>query len=140
MDRLASIAEMWAEGWTTAEIGEWLGVTKNSVCGAVFVARKGGDMRFPTRPYKRADKTSPAAQAKRPPPAISEAPEARPRGVPFVEVWADGCRFELGSPAKGGKFQFCNAKTELGAWCAEHWPRVYNFGARQTARMKNSSP
>lgn len=137
MDRLAKIAKLWAEGVTTPAIGRCLGMPKNTVCGMVFAARKAGDERFPKREFKRPEKTSPAAQTKRPPPAIPEAPEARPRGVPFVEVWADGCRYELGAAGRVRDFQFCNAKTEMGVWCAEHWPRVYNFTGLRAARFKN---
>lgn len=139
--RLAKIAELWAEGVTTSAIGECLGMPKNSVCGLVHGARQAGDTRFPLRPFKRPEKASPAPQTKRPPRAISEAPVARPRGVPLVETWVDGCRFELGSPEKRGNFQFCNARVEVGVWCAEHWPRIYNSaGSRGASARLISSP
>ena len=137
--RLARIAELWAEGLTTAVIGERVGMPKNSVCGLVHGARQAGDTRFPLRQFKRPEKKSSAPQISRPSPAIAKPP--RPRGVSLVETWVDGCRFELGSPEKRGNFQFCNARVEVGVWCAEHWPRVYNSaGSRGASARLISSP
>jgi hypothetical protein len=107
---------------------------KNTVCGLVFAARKAGDERFPKRPSPI--KKSPAPQIPRPSPV---AKPVRPRGVPLIETWADGCRFDLGSSENGERFQFCNARTELGAWCAEHWPRVYAVSNLRASRIRGYS-
>ena len=48
-DRLANIAELWAQGVITEEIARRLDMTKGSVCRLARDARLRGDPRFPAR-------------------------------------------------------------------------------------------
>lgn len=127
MNTLDQIAELWAKGVLTKEIGERLGIPKNSVCRLAFVARRNGDARFPARQLRPVAKTPkpklimrpPMPRRKRPP-----HPEPKPRAMPplIYELKPRECRYPVSAhDVARDEHRFCAAPQAVGsAYCAEH--------------------
>jgi hypothetical protein len=102
LDRLA---ERWAAGQSTMQIGGRLGLTKGAVIGIVARARKHGDDRFRPRlaapkPPAKVRKLKPVDEAvgnRRPLPP----PPVPPEPVPFLLLGPERCKFPLNSPERG---------------------------------------
>ena len=79
--------------------------TKGKVIGAVWRARRAGDLRFQPRPPK--PKAAPKARTVKPPDEHvgnrkPPRPEPEPPGpVPFLQLKSGMCRFPLNSPERG---------------------------------------
>lgn len=150
---LKQMAQLWAEGRSTAEIGEIMGRSSSAICGIahrnrdLFGMRGQGQAPRPT--LKPATSTSPArvaapaASAPRPPrprfpadPKLAlEAhrydldkhtlPGATP--VPFRDLEPGQCKFALQPVHQtcGPDTQFCAAPTDGGPYCPAHRAVVY---------------
>ena len=106
---LARIADLWASGIITEEIGRRLGASKGSVCRLARDARLRGDPRFPAR--GRFDMT------KRAPPA------PKPKTNPTVfELMPDDCKWPVRSEGERGELHFfCAKPRQAGSpYCPKH--------------------
>jgi GcrA cell cycle regulator len=130
VNTLDKIAELWAEGLTTAVIGERLGIPKNSVCRLAFHARREGDARFPARAFAipkkpKKPKSKPLlmrpAMPRRKRPSH---PEPKPRSMPplIYELNPNECRYPVTAFEGGrGDHRFCAAPQVAGSpYCAKH--------------------
>jgi hypothetical protein len=122
---LDRIAELWAKGVVTREIGEALDIPKNSVCRLVFNARRDGDARFPARAFAAPGKPKtpklimrPAMPRRKRPPY----PEPKPRAVHprIYELRAHECRYAVKSGERGDHFFCAKPQEEGSAYCPEH--------------------
>lgn len=141
-----AILELWSgtKHYTSAEIGEKVGVSKNSVIGIVARARAAGDRRAVFRgdasPLVSKKKTYPPPHEKRiklrrkEPDAI---PRPSPRLVPLPNVktlfnigWLE-CHYPLDSVTRDGFQIYCGAdaseifKKHKRSYCIEHHGRMY---------------
>ena len=106
-ERIDSLAKLWQEGLSTAEIGRRLGVTKNSVVG------KAHRLALAPRPSPLKSGTAPAA--------------ARPvkQAKKVVEISGPTCSWPIGHPGEKG-FHFCDARAMQGKpYCTEHAALAY---------------
>ena len=98
-ERVDDLAKLWREGFSTAEIGRRLGLTKNAVVGKAH------------------------RLALNPRPSPVKAPPAKPRIV--VEFNGPSCSWPLGHPGEKN-FHFCGARPTAGKpYCAEHAALAY---------------
>jgi hypothetical protein len=126
-DTLDRIAELWAKGVITREIGERLDIPKNSICRIVYDARKAGDARFPARQLRPVPKTPKPKLVMGPPMPRrkqSPQPEPKPRAVhPLIyELRPHECRYPVSAHDVGrDAHRFCAKPQAAGsAYCAEH--------------------
>ena len=100
--RIEALSNLWREGWSTAEIGRRLGVTKNAVVG------KAHRLSLSPRP-------SPVKSTGRP----------RVRSAKIIEIAGPTCSWPHGHP--GDKdFRFCGSRVLAGKpYCAEHAALAY---------------
>lgn len=136
------IVELWKENYSTAMIGEKLGVTKNIICGRVFRMRARGVDLPPRaiitpsasttekrRPYNRKKiVTAPLIdlifkkqkeEKVRPIIVVKEAPLAKPNNIKFKQLTAKSCRYVV-NDGRPENFIFCGAPKERGAYCEAH--------------------
>lgn len=153
-----AILELWSgtKHYTSAEIGEKVGVSKNSVIGIVARARAAGDRRAVFRgdasPLISKKKTYPPPHEKRvkirskEPDAI---PRPSPRLVPLPNVktlfnigWLE-CHYPLDSVTRDGFQIYCGAdaseifKKHKRSYCIEHHGRMY-YKARNHVEKSNA--
>ena len=106
LDRLLDrLAERWAAGQSTMQIGARLGLTKGAVIGIVARARKHGDDRFrprltPPKPKPKVRRLKPVDKVVGNSRALPPPPEP-PRPVPFLLLRPGQCHFPLNSPERG---------------------------------------
>jgi hypothetical protein len=119
---LDELAQLWAEDRSVSAISAVLNTTKGKVIGAVWRARKAGDLRFAPRPPRPK-----AAPKPRRPKPVDEAvgtvrPPPAPKPIPFAGLASGMCRYPINAPARGGEFLFCGAPTARpGAnYCSHH--------------------
>lgn len=141
-----AILELWSgdKHYTSAEIGEKLGVSKNSVIGIVARARAAGDRRAVFRgdasPLVSKKKTYPPPHEKRVRIKRKDsdaAPQPSPRLVPSLNVktlFNIGfleCHYPLDSMTRDGFQIYCGAdaseifKKHKRSYCVEHHGRMY---------------
>lgn len=115
------LRELWDLGYTTIEIGKFLGKTKNAVCG------KARRMNLPMR-----QEGTPRKNAVRPPKLIVQRDELKKRSeVAEKDLGActgyfkqKRCKWPLGDPRKPG-FSFCTAERGKGSYCPGHAEIAY---------------
>ena len=142
IDRLK---RLWAEGFSTAEIGRRLGMTKNAVIGKAHRLKlppRSSPIRGQTADTQRAPKpkrvSEPTLASLRvhvpsaPPPALAAAPlpapcPAMPRSPASPYPGRDRlpCSWPLGQPGRA-EFRYCDAAVVPGKpYCGEHCQRAY---------------
>jgi GcrA cell cycle regulator len=112
--RIEQLAVFWKEGFSTAEIGRKLGISKNAVVG------KAHRLHLPPRP----------SPIKNPPirPVIKIAPPPPPVKVVAMSKSGAACQWPDGHPGQPG-FRFCGKPSVAGKpYCAEHAARAYVSG------------
>lgn len=117
LDRLASIAELWAQGVITEEIARRLDLTKGSVCRMARDARLRGDPRFPAR--GRYDVTK---RVRRPKSSPSE-PSAPPvkTNPMLLDLKPNDCKWPVRSGEERGEHYFCaEPRQDFSPYCKEH--------------------
>lgn len=134
-DRKARIIDLWNAGKSTGQIAAEYGLSKGTVCGMLYRARKAGENVRGRKPVEgvgtggtklRGGKVSmtrvrqlskPAA----PPLVVGSLPSVAGR---LMELTARECRWIDGDPRNGGTF--CGQPTDVGkSWCGHHHGRVY---------------
>lgn len=108
-ERVEQLKELYAEGWSSSQIAEKLGVTRNAIIG------KTNRLKLRRQPVLR--------QARRYQPVVVP---RKPRDAKrqYAEVEAEPremnrqCRWPIGDPRLPG-FHFCDAPSS-GTYCAEH--------------------
>jgi GcrA cell cycle regulator len=101
-ERIETLAQLWTDGHSTAEIGRRLGVTKNAVVG------KAHRLSLTPRP-------SPVKSTGKP----------RIRPAKVVEISGPTCSWPHGHPGEKG-FHFCGARAMSGKpYCQEHAALAY---------------
>jgi len=102
-DRIENLSKLWSEGFSTAEIGRRLGVTKNSVVG------KAHRLSLTPRPS---------------PVKLTGKPRVKP-AQKVVEMTGPSCSWPIGHPGEKG-FHFCDARAKSGKpYCQEHAALAY---------------
>lgn len=97
------LTQLWIGGYTTSEIGRQMGVSKNAVIGKA--RRIDLPMRYQPKHYLRL------------------APE--PRGLRFVDLSKDGCRWPFNDPQESN-FHFCGDPIAEGKpYCETHCAVAY---------------
>lgn len=137
-DEMAAKARLlWDEGWSTAEIGRRIGVSKNAVVGKArrldFPPRpspihRSGEPR-PPRPRRVGKVSLPALAstivAERPAPVLKIAPKPLPPPQPVIPKPRIPCCWPIGEP-KTDSFRFCEVPSVGGKpYCAEHMRVAY---------------
>jgi len=141
----SDIIEKWNEGKSAGQIATFFAITRNSVIGVVFRARKMGIItrkdQYPTpqlkvkkvakKPIRPKRFVSAVAftftQTKdtmaRTPPSIRDIPEKYERtdGKDLLTLNPCDCRFSVGKGTFCGK----NGKSSAKPWCEEHYSIVY---------------
>ena len=102
-NRIEALANLWKEGWSTAEIGRRLGVTKNAVVG------KAHRLSLSPRP-------SPVKSSGRPRVKAS---------AKIIEISGPTCSWPHGHPGEKN-FRFCGSRAVQGKpYCTEHAALAY---------------
>ena len=115
-EKIERLERLWAEGWTTARIGEDLGVGKNAVVG------KAHRLGLPKRPSP-IQRRNEEAEPRKPAP-----PRKRVRGVSIYDLGPGMCRWPFGDPGDDD-FHFCGKKAAPGRpYCLEHCQVAYLNG------------
>lgn len=127
-DRVATLAKLWADGLSAAQIAKRLGgVTRNAVIGKVHrlgLSSRGAPSRS-SRPARasaakpRRDKR-PALRVRRPPADVLVEPAANGPGLvrDVTSLTGHVCRWPIGDP-KAADFSFCG-RPAAGRYCAAH--------------------
>jgi len=115
-DRLEGLKKLWSEGLSISQIGEALGVSRNSIAG------KAHRMGLPKRP-------SPISRSKveRPKVAAPEMPKELPLRLELRQLnWSrNKCCWPTGDPKKNG-FLFCGEPVVPGKpYCLKHCYEAY---------------
>lgn len=121
-EKRAKIAELWNLGWTSSHIADAVGLTRNSVIGAVHRLRKNGTI-FLERPTK-----APTRVAKK----SHELPIRKniKRNIDFgtpvniLKLSYQSCRFIV-EDGNVYETKYCNKKIDRGAYCNEHYKICY---------------
>ena len=128
--KLDEIAALWTQKLPASKIASQLGMSKGTVCGLVFRARRDGDLRFPQRPPPFA----PRPRRKREKPMqvafvpdlshlVKAPPRARFGAVPLLDLRPHECRYPTQTLGSRGEFLFCgkpkSARSE--SYCEEHY-------------------
>ena len=131
--KLDEIAVLWGQNIASSKIASQLGMTKGAVCGMMFRARQGGDLRFPARPPVFGPRPSkgdkPVAvnpdfipdlshlMMKAPP-----APKGKRGSVALMDLRASDCRYPTNSGESRGDHLFCGAPKDpkSRAYCTKH--------------------
>lgn len=150
-DRVEILSKLWADGLSASQIAKQLGgVTRNAVIGKVHRLGLSGRAK-PSRPVKRAPRTTTAkARASVPaaPRVIRRAPPA-PTPVPLeAKQLPDGkyatiltitehmCKWPIGDPA-ASEFRFCGRGTDKGdPYCKAHAQLAYQPARRRGQAVK----
>ncbi len=104
-ERIAELERLWTEGYSTAEIGRRLDISKNAVVGK---AHRLGLSSRPS-PIKRS----------------SQPRKSKPRTVQLEDLGPNMCRWPHGDPGDPD-FQFCGKPIVPGKpYCEEHCQRAY---------------
>lgn len=117
-----ALRRMWAEGLTSAQIAERLGITRNAVCGKanrIGVAARPSPIRKSLGP-----KEPPKPKVVKLKVVKTVLPQP-PRVFAMKLGKVTACRWPEGDPKEAG-FHFCEAKTEPGRpYCQPHCERAY---------------
>ena len=126
--KLDEIAALWTQKLPASKIASQLGMSKGTVCGLIFRARRDGDLRFPQRPQlfaprPRREKPVQVAFV----PDLSHLVKAPPRrerfgAVLLMDLRPNECRYPTKTLERRGEYFFCgrpkDPKSE--AYCEEH--------------------
>ena len=115
-DRLEGLKKLWSEGLSISQIGEALGVSRNSIAG------KAHRMGLPKRP-------SPISRSKveKPKTVVPEMPKELPLRLELRKLeWSrNKCCWPTGDPKKNG-FLFCGGSVVPGKpYCLKHCYEAY---------------
>ena len=128
MSKLDEIAALWRQNISSSRIASQLGMTKGTVCGMMFRARKAGDPRFPERPAvfgprPRREKPVQIAFV----PDLSHLvkalpPRARFGRVLLMDLRPHECRYPTETLGPRGEYFFCGAPKAptSEAYCEDH--------------------
>lgn len=140
-ERNEAILRLYAEGYTSPAIAKHLGITRNTVVGVVFRAKKSGQETDPKKVHKTSKVAAsysnqeaplslpslPVAKVVVPPaPPCIKAPETATTriGVTITRLRANGCRYPVGYNQRG-QHLFCNAPQGKSSYCLEHHSIVF---------------
>jgi GcrA cell cycle regulator len=115
-EKIELLTSLWNQGWTTARIGEELGVGKNAVVG------KAHRLGLPKRPSPIQRRAEEAEQKKAP------APKQQSKGITIFDLGPGMCRWPFGDPGDDD-FHFCGKKiVPSKPYCDEHCAQAYLNG------------
>ncbi|MEQ8286504.1 GcrA family cell cycle regulator [Thalassospira sp.] len=115
-EKIELLTSLWNQGWTTARIGEELGVGKNAVVG------KAHRLGLPKRPSPIQRRAEEAEQKKAP------APKQPAKGITIYDLGVGMCRWPFGDPDHDD-FHFCGKKiVPSKPYCLEHCTQAYLNG------------
>jgi len=130
------IAALWEEGKTGSEIGNELGLTRNSVIGAVFRMRKQGliastheeNKKNFNKKEKKPEEKQIVVKTK---PTRIDPPKAINRnGIKMSELKLMSCRYII-QEGDYNTTKYCGAKVDKCSYCKEHYRLCY-YPARTT--------
>ena len=126
-EKRQKIAEFWNAGMTSSKIAELVGVTRNSVIGAVHRLRQKGFIMIDA-----AQKTKYKPRTKKPLPIRRNMKKPIELGTPvgILKLTHRSCRFivEEGDVVST---KYCNNEIERGAYCSYHYKLCYIPPRRQ---------
>ena len=125
VERKTLIKRLWADGLNARAIGNQIGMSKSAVLGVIHRMRAAGET------VERRHK-APKKEAPKMPPILVKPPEdpaPHNERISLFDLRASDCRYPFGSMASG--YTYCGAPKEKGAYCAEHYARIY----RPTPRL-----
>jgi GcrA cell cycle regulator len=121
---IQSLRNLWAEGYSTAEIGRRMGVSKNAVIGKAHRLKLQGR----PSPIRRAEAGTPGAVRSRRPllPQVRAEPGRRPFEHRLTGlVGTQQCRWPIGEPGKPD-FRFCTKFAVVRRpYCEDHCGDAY---------------
>ena len=148
-ETIARLRALWAEGFSTAEIGRRMTISKNAVVGKAHrlnlparpspIRREGAAaiprppalprVTGPTLPPLAAAVPAPQLASTPPPPApVASVPRvvsSRPASTTFRSIRPQTCCWPIGEPGRAD-FRFCSAEGLAGKpYCAEHAAVAY---------------
>ena len=139
------VRELWDAGVSTREMARRIGhgCTRNAIVGYAHrhgfpprpspIGNRHNTLVVPRVPHKGHHKgsTEPYTPRKAPVPVVVTAPPALP---PAPVVWSPfrTCQWIPASVTRR-PWRMCGAPTSRGAWCSEHFAKVYSRSARQEA-------
>jgi hypothetical protein len=121
-EKRSKIAELWNLGWTSSHIADAVGLSRNSVIGAVHRLRKGGAMmttREERKKPKAVKKTNERAIIKR-----TKKNENLGKPANILNLTFQSCRYIV---EEGDVYntKYCNKQIDRGAYCKEHYKICY---------------
>lgn len=146
MDIADKIKELLPTGMTFKKIGEELGVTRNTIAGAVYRMQARGELDKKYRPVApRAVPESPldrvihrnikAAAVKL---RVQEEPDVDIGGVHLLDLNEGDCRWPIGETNRGHFFCGEPRRDVRTRYCAEHHSRVWVKGSAIAERKKKA--
>lgn len=128
-DMKKRIIELWELGKSGSEIGDELGITRNSVIGAIYRLRKQGHIlsshensaKNPINAQKNREKSPVIEKIKESPP-IPQKP--RVKGMTMSELKYYSCRYIL-EEGNYDTTRYCGERVERCSYCPEHYSLCY---------------
>lgn len=118
-----AILALWAEGLTSGQVAQKLGVSRSVVMGAIYRARQHGTAVDPEGRHVVSKRAAPPPQpllVKLTPVAKLNDRSSGEKGVRLIRLRATGCRFPVGTNRKG-EHLFCNSHQQEGSsYCQRH--------------------
>ena len=107
--KLDEIAVLWTQKLPASKIASQLGMSKGTVCGLIFRARRDGDLRFPQRPppfAPRPRREKPVQVAFVPDLShlVKAPPRARFGAVPLMDLRPNECRYPTKTLERRGEY------------------------------------
>lgn len=153
-DQVEHLKRLWHEGFSTAEIGRQLGISKNAVVGKshrLGLSPRPSPIRRSARPTVRAAKASPVrapevsvpATPATPSPVPAAAPEPTPAAAPangatngkVVDLTGPRCAWPIGDPREPD-FHFCSHRAIPGKpYCLDHYKIAYIPGSSKNDKV-----
>ena len=122
-DTRKRIAELWNLGWTSSKISEEIGITRNSVVGAIHRLRQKGEI-LVSAEEKRHKNRKPRPKKILAIRKNMRKPLELGQPVGIMKLTSRSCRFIV---AEGGmeETRYCNNPIDKASYCAEHYKICY---------------
>lgn len=122
-EKRARIAELWNLGWTSSHIADAVGLSRNSVIGAVHRLRKNGAI-MTTREERRKPRIVKKAHELPIRKNLKKKNLELGKPVNILKLSFQSCRFIV---EEGGvhETKYCNNKIHKGAYCEDHYKICY---------------
>ncbi|MDR0367037.1 MAG: GcrA family cell cycle regulator [Rickettsiales bacterium] len=150
--QIAKLKSLWDKGFSAAEIGKKLDVTKNSIIGKINrlgLSNRGSPIKPKTEkphpapaaasiPVQKAESKAPAKPVVQKPKKPADPP---PKGVSLLELTQDRCCWPI-DDVNSENFHFCGKKVFDGKpYCLEHCAIAYtNSATAAEEREANGEP